>query len=126
MSFELWIILGVTLAAGVCGFLIVVGLGFWGNHRLDKGEMRRAITAFFIILFGLLVVSSFFLTDMNLPPEIQGLFAGTVTTIIGFYFGSRTSEQARSSGDASTTPAGQSASGRVTASSTSTRPPGAG
>ena len=126
MSFALWIILGVTLAAGFVGFLIVVWLGFWGNRQLNKGEMRRAITAFFIILFGLLVVSSFFPTNMEMPPEIQGLFAGTVTTIIGFYFGSRASDQARSSGDTPEASAGQSASGRVTASSTSTRPPGAG
>lgn len=118
MSFGLWIILAVTLGSGFGAFLIVVGLGFLGNHELNKGEMRRAITAFFIISFGLLVVSSFFPTKMNLPPEIQGLFAGTVATIIGFYFGSRPVADSSRSADAAT---GQSPAPAI-ASPSSTRP----
>jgi len=123
MNLELWIILGATLAAGFAAFLIVVGLGFIGNRELNKGEMRRAITAFFIVLFGLLVVSSFFPTKMELPGEIQGLFAGTVTTIIGFYFGSRTSETARSAAGSATN---QPAPPGPAVNPENTRPPGAG
>ena len=51
--------------------------------------MRRAMTAFFVLIFGLLVASSFFPTGIDLPGEIRGLFAGTVITLVGFYFGSR-------------------------------------
>lgn len=87
-----WIIYGVILGLSFIGFIIVILIGYASSKSLDKGEMRRAITAFLILLFGLLVVSSFFPTGITLPDEIKGLFAGTVTTLIGFYFGARTSE----------------------------------
>ncbi len=118
MTLELWIILAVTLASGFAAFLIVVWLGFIGNHKLNKGEMRRAITAFFIVLFGLLVVSSFFPANIDLPPEIQGLFAGTVTTIIGFYFGSRAASDSPKTDDSDT----RQSPTRPVASPDSTRP----
>lgn len=92
MSTGEWYVLGFVLGLSFVGFLLMVLLGYANNQELDKGEMRRAITAFFIILFGLLVTSSFFLKGVNVPDEIRGLFIGTIATIIGFYFGSRSAQ----------------------------------
>ena len=125
MTFELWMILGATLTAGFTGFLIVVFLGFWGNYQLNQGEMRRAITAFFIILFGLLVVASYFPLNIDLPKEIQGLFAGTVTTIIGFYFGSRSTQTSGTTSE-NPPPSRESSTPGGSPSDASTQPPGAG
>ena len=86
-----WATLSIVLGVSSISFLLLLTLGYANNRDLSKGEMRRAITAFFVVLFGSLVASSFIpVTEVDLPPEIQGLFAGAVTTIIGFYFGSRT------------------------------------
>lgn len=87
---ELWIILVVVLGVPSISFFVLVYLGYRTNNSMDQGEMRRAITVFFIVLFGLVVTSSFFPAGPNLPEEIKGLFAGTVATVIGYYFGART------------------------------------
>lgn len=92
MSLGEWFVLGIVLGLSFVAFILLIVLGYAKNKNLDKGEMRRAITGFFIILFGLLVTSSFFLTRVDVPKEINGLFFGTIATIIGFYFGSRSSQ----------------------------------
>ena len=85
-----WANLAAVIAIPSFGFILLVILGWVRNRELDRGEMRRAMTGFFVLLFGL-VASSFFPTGIDLPGEIRGLFAGTITTLLGFYFGSRTS-----------------------------------
>ncbi len=87
-----WIYLGVIVGISFIGFVLLIWLGYKNNQQLNKGEMRKAITAFFVLLFGLSVVSSFFPSGIDLPGEMKGLFAGTITTLVGFYFGSRTAE----------------------------------
>ena len=89
MTFGQWANLSAVLGIPSVAFLVLIVLGWAKNHDLDKGEMRRAMTGFFVLVFGLLVASSFFPTGINLPGELRGLFAGTVTTLVGFYFGSR-------------------------------------
>lgn len=116
MNLGLWIILVAILGFSILGFLIVLIMGYRKNQALDKGEMRRSITAFLVLLFGLLVVSSFFPLGIGLPGELQGLFAGTVTTIIGFYFGSRGATPTPTTGQNQVTP--------TNASPASTQPPG--
>jgi len=106
MTNILWINLGAVLGLSFIGFFILIWLGYANNRDLDKGEMRKAITAFFVLLFGSLVASSFFPTGITLPGEIKGLFAGTITTLIGFYFGSRTASAPPGRG--SSTPDAQS------------------
>ena len=103
MSIGEWFVLGFVLGLSFIAFILVIVLGYAKNKNLDRGEMRRAITAFFIILFGLLVAAGFFLTRVDVPDEINGLFFGTITTIIGFYYGSRSS-QTKTPDDAETTP----------------------
>jgi hypothetical protein len=90
MTTPLWIVLSAVLALSFGGFVLLVLLGYKNDKALSRGEMRRAITAFFVLLFGSLVVASFFPIDLELPDTVQGLFVGTVTTVVGFYFGSRT------------------------------------
>ena len=103
MSIGEWFVLGFVLGLSFIAFILVIVLGYAKNKNLDRGEMRRAITAFFIILFGLLVAAGFFLTRVDVPDEINGLFFGTITTIIGFYYGSRSS-QTKPPDDTVTTP----------------------
>ena len=86
------IFLSLILVVSVVIFTGTIYLGYSNNHNLDKGEMRRAISAFVISLFGLLVAASFFEGGPEVPAELRGLFAGLITTIIGFYFGQRAGE----------------------------------
>jgi hypothetical protein len=94
-----WIILVIVLGLSFIGFFTLIWLGYANNKHLDKGEMRKAITAFFVLLFGSLITSSFFPTGINLPGEVKGIFAGTITTLIGFYFGARTASTSSKNGN---------------------------
>ena len=126
MTAGLWYVLGGILGVAFAGFLTVIFLGYIGekgNKALNKGEMRRAMTAFFVLLFGFLVVASYFPLGLDLPKEIQGLFAGTVTIIIGFYFGSRPKQPDPTPDDNSSDGGESPLTG--TPSDSSTRPPGA-
>jgi hypothetical protein len=88
--FVLWGILGISFV----GFMVLVCMGYKDKDEegMSKGDLRKAIAVFLIVLFGSLVVSSYFPIGVNVPSEIQGIFAGAVATVIGFYFGSRASE----------------------------------
>jgi hypothetical protein len=90
--FVLWLILGISF---IC-FMVLVWLGSSDKEGMSKGDLRKAIAVFLIVLFGSLVVSSYFPIGVNVPSEIQGIFAGAVATVIGFYFGSRASEPSAS------------------------------
>ena len=96
MTNGLWIILGLVIGLAFVGLGILVWLGYRedkdDNIGLNKGDIRKAITVYLIVLFGALVVCSYFPTGIEMPREVQGIFAGVVTTVIGFYFGSRNSE----------------------------------
>ena len=109
MSDGQWATLFLILGLSTFLFLFLVWIGWQSNKTLDKGELRRSIAAFIIVIFGLLVTASFFDAGPTLPPELQGLFAGAVTTILGFYFGARSASQPAASrpADPSPTPSPQ-------------------
>ncbi|MFC2022168.1 hypothetical protein ACFLTR_03040 [Chloroflexota bacterium] len=95
----LWFSLLAIIGLSFVVFLIMIWLGYANNKHLDKGEMRKAITAYFILLFGSLMAFSFFPTGIDFPAEFKGLFAGTITTLIGFYFGARTASSMPKDGE---------------------------
>ncbi|WP_457752350.1 hypothetical protein [Thermococcus sp.] len=67
-------------------FLTVIFLGWSGNRRLNRGEMRRAIAATLVATFIVLVLGSSYLT---IAPELRNYFLGVISMVIGFYFGYR-------------------------------------
>jgi hypothetical protein len=95
MSNWQWATMFVVLLVPVLVLVGMVLLGWWTGRSLDKGEMRRGIAVFIIVTFTLLVAASFFPEGPNVSAELKGLFGGAVTTILGFYFGSRVAQQAQ-------------------------------
>jgi hypothetical protein len=73
-------------------FLTFVILGYQSNRSLNRGEMRRAIAGAFVFAF---VVLIFVLLRLGYPRvnEVIAGFMAMVTTIVGFYFGSRTAQR---------------------------------
>ena len=92
MTTALWFVLWLILGISFVGFMVLVWMGSRDEGGMSKGDLRKAIAVFLIVLFGSLVVTSYFPIGVNVPSEIQGIFAGAVATVIGFYFGSRASE----------------------------------
>ena len=71
-------------------FLVVLFLGWSNNQKLDKGEMRRAITAALVSAFIVIVLGNQYL---SIPSELRNYFLGVLSTIVGFYFGYRGREK---------------------------------
>ncbi len=95
--------LGIFPAAGALLSILFVfaGLvcaGYRSNKSLNKGEMRRAIAGTYIFAF---VVLIFVLLHIKYPrvSEVVAAFVAMVTTIVGFYFGSRTAQRASGEGE---------------------------
>lgn len=67
------------------------------SKRIDKGEMRKAITASFIVVYltilSILTLMDDVITDTELTKTIIGHFTYVVGLIIVFYFGSRVAEE---------------------------------
>ncbi|WP_461866273.1 hypothetical protein [Thermococcus sp.] len=70
-------------------FLVVLFLGWSNNQKLNKGEMRRAITAALVSTFIVIVLGNQYL---SIPSELRNYFLGVLSTIVGFYFGYRGKE----------------------------------
>ncbi len=65
-------------------FLFLILIGYRGNKRLNKNEMRRAIAGSMIVaMFAIL----FFSVQLN--KDVLTFFLGVISTVIGFYFGYR-------------------------------------
>ena len=74
-------------------FVLILCLGWLDDHKLDKGEMRRAIAGTFVLGVAVLAVLSiiyeFVLTDIVLMYiELTGI-------VVGFYFGAKTATEKR-------------------------------
>ncbi|AIF68651.1 hypothetical protein PAP_01045 [Palaeococcus pacificus DY20341] len=65
---------------------MVLFLGWSNNQKLNKGEMRRAITAALVSTFIVIVLGNQYLL---IPSELRNYFLGVLSTIVGFYFGYR-------------------------------------
>jgi len=78
--------------------LWLVFLGWINNKKLDKGEMRRAITGSIVIAFFIILIAISKNPDIySNNKEIFSLFFGMVTTIIGYYFGYRSGKESKNS-----------------------------
>lgn len=64
-------------------------LGWWKDHKLNKGEMRRAIAGTFVVGFMILTVSSCIGFDICRNEIIQAYIQLTFI-VVGIYFGART------------------------------------
>jgi len=72
-------------------FISLVLLGYKSNKSLNKTEMRRAIAGAFVVgIHCLLFLSVVFNVERNV---VIGAYLSCVSSIIGFYFGSRTAER---------------------------------
>lgn len=76
-------------SALILTFLLILLLGYRSNFSLNKSEMRRAIAATFMV--ALLMLLFFNVTS---DEKVLSFFFGVLTTVIGFYFGYRKSEEA--------------------------------
>ncbi|AAB98312.1 hypothetical protein MJ_0321 [Methanocaldococcus jannaschii DSM 2661] len=90
----------LVLAVGVPTLVLLwlVFLGWINNKKLDKGEMRRAITGSIVIAFFIILIAISKNPDIySNNKEIFSLFFGMVTTIIGYYFGYRSGKESKNS-----------------------------
>ena len=78
---------GVTLlVAAVFGLILYAG--YRSNKNLNRAEMRRAIAGAFVVgIHCLLVLSIVFDVERDI---VIGAYLGGLTSVVGFYFGSRT------------------------------------
>ncbi|ASI99158.1 hypothetical protein [Thermococcus celer] len=67
-------------------FLVVLFMGWSNNRALDRGEMRRAMTASLLTAFLVMVLGD---GHLLIPSGLRDYFLGVLSTIIGFYFGYR-------------------------------------
>ncbi len=82
----------ITILPVFATFIFLVSLGYISNLKLDKGEIRRAIAGTFVIAFVVLLFILILLRHER-TNEIISAFIAMATTIVGFYFGSRTVQQ---------------------------------
>ena len=93
MSDGQWAVLFVILGISTFVFIGMLFVGWRQDQKFEKGEMRRAITAFIVTIFGLTVLTSFFPEGPVVSEELQGAFVALVTTILGFYFGTKAGKE---------------------------------
>ena len=74
-------------------FVLMIGLGFWADKKLDKGEIRRAIAVTLVAGFSILAVLSFVFDILRV--QIVTAFIELVGIVVGFYFGVRTAAEKR-------------------------------
>ncbi|NOZ58560.1 MAG: hypothetical protein GXO66_03145 [Euryarchaeota archaeon] len=84
-------------AAVLVVFLVFVLLGYHSNRSLNRGEMRRAIAGTFVFSFAVLMFVLLHLGYTGIGEVVSG-FMAMVTTIVGFYFGSRTAQMRETEG----------------------------
>ena len=79
-------------------FGMILYLGWREDHKLDKGEMRRAIAGTFVIGFTILTILC--LNYGIYQTEILAAYIQLVGIVIGFYFGAKTAVEKRAEASA--------------------------
>ena len=92
----LHVFLGVLLPVSVA-FGLILYAGYRSNRNLNRTEMRRAMAGAFIVgIHCLLVLSVVFDVARDV---VIGSYIGGLSSVIGFYFGSRTAQQTHGEGE---------------------------
>ncbi len=84
---------GAAIAAAIVVFIafgLLIGIGFFADHNLNKGEMRRAIAGTFVVGFTMLMILSLHYGFYR--NEIITAYIEFVGIVVGFYFGQRAAE----------------------------------
>lgn len=88
----------VAIVVIVLCFGMILYLGWREDHKLDKGEMRRAIAGTFVIGFTILTILC--LNYRIYQTEILLAYIELVGIVIGFYFGAKTAAGKRAEASA--------------------------
>ena len=91
---------GAAIAAAIVVFIafgLLIGIGFFADHNLNKGEMRRAIAGTFVVGFTMLMILSLHYGFYR--NEIITAYIEFVGIVVGFYFGQRAAETKKEKGE---------------------------
>ena len=88
-----WGIVMVMLVVILFAFFLILFIGWSDDHKLDKGEMRRAIAGTFVLGFSVLALLSI-IYEFELS-KIVLMYIELTGSVVGFYFGARTAAEKR-------------------------------
>jgi len=84
-------VFGLIVLAVSISFVFTLALGYRASGRLDTGEMRRAIAG--AILIGIHCLLFLSITFNIARDVVVGAYVGGLSSVIGYYFGSRSAQQ---------------------------------
>ncbi len=87
-----WLI-GTAIAMLIFVFVLILYLGWLDDHKLDKGEMRRALAGMLVVGFTVLAVLSI-IYEFELS-MIALAYIELTGIVVGFYFGAKTAAEKR-------------------------------
>ncbi len=87
-----WLI-GTAIAMLILVFVLILYLGWLDDHKLDKGEMRRALAGMLVVGFTVLAVLSI-IYEFELS-MIALAYIELTGIVVGFYFGAKTAAEKR-------------------------------
>ncbi len=87
-----WLI-GTAIVMLILIFVLILCLGWLDDHKLDKGEMRRALAGMLVVGFTVLAVLSI-IYEFELS-MIALAYIELTGIVVGFYFGAKTAAEKR-------------------------------
>ena len=110
----MWSVSGVGIIT-FFGTLVLANYVSSDSHDLDKGEIRRALTASLIVVYftllALVTCTTCGIQDSEFAKKILENFTYVIVILIIFYFGSRTLEQIIEKKHGKTKPKGSTSEG---------------